>query len=212
MANRLPSQTEKDAASAKELLSVDLLKISFGCTDGTYTDQASCELNGETWTDDILVTTYVTDLDVDVGSGVEIFESAKDLLELPEIEDSLSMNMDTLPITFSGVSGKWLQLTQEIEIMNRPVEIWRMFLDPFTRLPKGLPFKTFTGSIVDGGLKKTNIGGGSVVTLEASNQYYNFHIIRGILCNVDSHQQHYPNDTGFKFTSSVPRELTWGKK
>lgn len=207
---RIIDTARKDALSAKELMSADLVKISLGCSDSTHSDQAACELAGETWTDDILITTFVTDLAVDVGNGVETFGSAKDLLSLSDIEESLAMDLGTITLEMSAVSGLWLQLSQTVELLNRPVQIWKVLLDPSDYSVINEPFMTFAGVIVTGGIQKSNIEDGSAVQLEVSNQFYNFEIQSGFRCNINDHQRFFPNDTGFKFTSAVPRKIFWG--
>lgn len=209
---RIADTARKDALTAKVLLSAELVRISLGCTDSAYTDQTACELNSELWTDDILITTFVQDVPADVGDGKGVlnFEAAKDLLSISDIEESLTMDLGTITLGLSAISGEWLQLSQQMELNNRPVEIWKVLLDPVDYSVINAPFMIFAGVIVTGGIQKTEVDDGSAVEIEVSNQYYSFETQAGFRCNQNDHQKFFPNDTGFKFTSSVPKKIAWG--
>jgi len=205
------TDSERPAAlKAKVLISADILKISFGCTSGDFSDQSTCEANGELWTDDILLTTYVSDLPADVGNGEEVFQASGDLLSMSDVEESLTMDLGTVSLGMMAISNEWLKLSQTIELNGRDVEIWRVLLDPITREIINAPFKYFAGTVVSGQVDKKNIKDGSSVELEVSNHFYNFQVLSGFRCNTNDHQKFFPNDTGFKDTSSVPRKLGWG--
>ncbi len=208
---RIGDTPRRNALASKVLVAAELLRISFGCTDSTYTSKTTCESNSGVWTDDVLITTFAQGLEADVGGGVLTFEASKDLLSISDIEESLAMDLATVTLDFSAISGEWLQRSQQIEVLNRPVEIWKVLLDPDTYEIINEPFIVYAGKIVGGSLLKTGIKDGSAVTLEVSNQYYNFEVQSGFRCNQNDHQKFFPNDTGFKFCSSVPRKLLWGK-
>lgn len=207
---RIQDTARKDALKAKTLLSANLVKISFGCSVDTYADQASCETGGETWTDDILISTFSTDLTADVGGGPVLFAAATDLLSVSDIEESLSMDLGTVSLSLSGVSGQWMQISQQVELINRTVEIWKVLLDPATMQIINAPFKLFGGVVVAGGIKKSHEGDGSVVSIEVSNEFYNFEVYGGFRCTVNDHQNFFPGDTGFKFCTSIKKKLVWG--
>lgn len=202
-----------DAGNARRLLVVDFVRIAFGCTDNAYSDQATCELNGEIWTDDLLMCTMPRDMTVTVDSGqgpeVKTFIAGSELLKLPDIEENLEMVVSKVTITIAAITNQWLIKSQSIELANRPVWIWRQYLDPDTQATIGDPFLIFGGKIVDGNLLAIEQGDGSVVSLEASNQFYDLKRVAGFRCNVEDHQAFFPNDTGFKFTSSIKKELKW---
>lgn len=211
MATRTGDNAQSAAAlQSSHIISAELIRVSFGCTDGSYTDQATCEVNSETWADDILITTYGEDLVSDVGEGMLTFESATDLLGMSDIEESLAMDLVTLNLTFSGVTREWLQLSQEVEIINRPVEVWKVLISPDTGEIINAPFKIYAGIIVGGSLVKNPTGEGSAVEVEVSNHFYDFKVLSAFRCNEDDHQKFYPNDTGFKFSSTVERKIKWG--
>ena len=212
--SRLTTQPTKDAAAASQLVSADLIRMSFGCTKSQYTDKATCEINGGVWTDDIALTDFGNDIayDVDGQGTATVFQSSSDLLDYDDVEESLGMELGTVNFTMNAISGKWLQLSQSIELLNRPVEVWRVLLDPNTLAIVGQPFKYFAGTVVSGGITKVENGEGSAVSIECSNEYYNFEIVRGIRANESDHQNFYPNDTGFKNTSSVEKQIKWGGK
>ena len=211
--SRLDSQLTKDALDSVNVVSVDLLRVSFGCSNSTFTDKATCELNGSIWTDDITLTSFGNDITYDIdktGSDVTFFSSS-DLLEIGKINESLGMELDTIDLTLSGVSGQWIQLSQQIELLNRPVELWRALLDANTYEVIGEPFKYFAGVVVSGAISKVEGGDGSTVVISCSNEFYNFEIVRGFRANVEDHQRFFPNDTGFKNTTSVEKKIQWGK-
>jgi len=210
--SRFNDQLTVSALSADKMVSVDLVRISFGCTNANYATKATCELNGETWTDDILMTTFVNDISADVdGTGTIIFQSSNELLNISEVEESLGMDIGTMSIDLLAISSQWLLLSQTIEVTNRPVELWRVLLDPNTLNMVGAPVKYFSGVIVSGTINKVDGGDGSSVTIEVSNELYNFQVVSGFRANVDDHQKFFPLDTGFKNTSSITKKLVWGE-
>lgn len=210
--SRFDNQDLKDAVRAKRLVAADLVRLSFGCTDATYTNQTTCETNGEIWTEDILLTTFGNDITADVGSGDLVFQSTNDLLEIPSVEETLGMDLGTISLSLAAITNDWLTLSQSIELTNRPVELWRVLLDEDTLEIIGAPFKYFAGVVVRGGIKKSNVQDGSSVVLECSNEFYNFEVVSGFRCNVDDHQKFFPGDTGFVNTSSIAKKLLWGKE
>ena len=199
----------------RSLLSADLVKISFGCTNSQYTTKTTCELNSGIWTDDINLCTFhrdvTTSIDINDGNGnvVTSFQATPDILSLPEVDESLDMSIDTVSIDLAAITNNWLVAYQRIEMLNRPVWIWRALFNPDTLEMVGLPFLIFSGFIVGGNLDFTITKDGSSATLEVSNQFYDFEQVAGFRCNVEEHQEFYPNDTGFKNTSSLERNLEW---
>lgn len=210
--SRIQSPSTKAAVSGNTLVCADLVRLSFGCTDTTYTDKATCELNSEVWTDDILMTDFGTDITVDVdGTGAITFQTTSDLIDLGDVEETLGMEITSLSISLGAISSDWLQKSQSIEILNRPVEVWRVMLDPDTLQVIGSPFKYFAGVVVSGDILKVEGGDGSAVQLECSHEFYNFEVTSGFRCNVTDHQKFFPNDTGFKNTSSIQKKIPWGE-
>lgn len=209
---RLTDAARSAAIKAKAVLSYDLIKVSLGCSNADLTDQAACELEGEYWLDDIYMTSYGSDVTADVGNGEEVFYSSEDLLGTSDVEETLSMDLATVSLTLSAISNNWLEKSQSMELNNRAVEMWRQLLDPVTREKIGLPFKYFSGVIVGGDIAKSTIEGGSSVELKASNEYYNFQVLSGFRANVDDHQKFFPNDTGFKNTSAISKNVPWGSE
>jgi hypothetical protein len=211
--SRIASSAARAATAATNLMCADLIRLSFGCTDATYTDQATCELNAGIWTPDILMTDFSTDVSADVdGTGAIVFQTTSDLLELSAVDESLGMEITSVSIGLSAISNTWLQQSQTIELLNRPVEIWRAIIDPTTFAIVGSPFKYFAGVVVAGDILKTEGGDGSSVQLECSNEFYNFEIVSGFRCNELDHQKFFPNDTGFKNTSSIQKKVMWGEE
>lgn len=214
MAARITDANMLAALDGKVLLSADIIKISFGCTNSDYTDQTTCELNAELWTDDILLTTLDRDLQVtvDTGSGPEslTFLATSDLLELPELEEFLEMDLGTFDVSLSAVDNNWITRAQSIEMINRPIWIWRVLLDPDTQAIIGQPFQIFGGSITGGALKVRLDGSGSIVKLDAGNQFYDYERVGAFNCHIESHQNHFPGDTGFKFISTTNvKDVKW---
>ena len=212
---RITDSNQISALGSKVLLSADILKISFGCTNSDYTDQAACELNNGIWTDDINLTTFHRDITVavdiqDGNGGISTsFQSTSDLLNLPEIDETLAMDLSTIEINIAAITNDWLLKAQSIEILNRPVWIWRVLYDPDTLAMVGEPFQIFGGYITGGDIDFTIIEDGSSVNLQASNQFYDFERVAGFRCSVSEHQSFFPNDTGFQFTSGVERDIEW---
>lgn len=211
---RTSDANQINALKAREIVTCDLVLIRLGCTLSNYTSQASCELNGGVWTNDILMCTRdypVENVSLDLGQGSEVltFDAGADLLELPDIEESLEMDIGTVSIQISALDNDWLIKSQSIELSNRPVWIWRVLFDPSTNAMIGTPFQIFGGGIVTAEVMAIEEGEGSRVNIEVSNQFYDFKRVAGFRCNVEDHQSFYPGDTGFKFVTSVQRELKW---
>lgn len=214
MADRFEDASMDAAVDAKQLVSIDLVRVSLGCTDSQYTDQATCELNDGIWTDDILLATHDADITaLVVINEVEVsktFLATKNLTGISDIEEAMAIDLASVTLEFSGISGEWLKLAQQANMLNRPVEVWKVLLDfnnDYAII--GKPFKTYAGTIVGGGGSKAVEGGGSAVEIEVSNPLHNFQRLSGFRCTVADHQKFFPEDTGMQHTSSLERELRW---
>lgn len=136
------------------------------------------------------------------------FLSSSDLLEIDEVSETSDLQVNSLNITFSGVSQTFVALFLSNNYIDIRARVWKAVLDNSDSVI-GAAILTFDGRITDYNIADS--GSTSTVEVEVASHWKDFQLTKGRKTNHNTQQLFFPGDEGFRFAAKSTKEIKWGK-
>ena len=175
----------------------------------TITALASDNLNMATLVQvDFATPIKVTNWARNVSALSTTFLSSSDLLEIDQVSESSELQINSLNLTFSGVSQTFVSLFLTNDYIDVRTRIWTAVLDT-ADVVIGDPILIFDGRITGYGISDTNDS--STVSVEVASHWKDFDKTNGRKTNSNTQQLYFAGDKGFDFAADSVKDLKWGK-
>jgi hypothetical protein len=145
----------------------------------------------------------------DVSALSTTFLSSSDLLEIDQVAESSELQVNSLNLSFSGVSQTFVSLFLTNDYIDVRTRIWTAVVDNSDDVI-GAPILVFDGRITGYGIADTESE--STVTVEVSSHWKDFEKTNGRRTNHNTQQLHFAGDRGFEFAAETAKDLKWGKQ
>jgi hypothetical protein len=136
------------------------------------------------------------------------FLSSSDLLEIDQVSESSELQINSLNLTFSGVSQTFVALFLTNDYIDVRTRIWTAVLDNSDAVI-GEPILLFDGRITGYGISDTQDS--SNVQVEVASHWKDFDKINGRKTNSNTQQLYFAGDKGFDFAAESAKDIKWGK-
>ena len=136
------------------------------------------------------------------------FLSSSDLLEIDQVSESSELQINSLNLTFSGVSQTFVSLFLTNDYIDVRTRIWTGVLDNSDGVI-GEPILIFDGRITGYGISDTQDS--SSVEVEVASHWKDFDKTNGRKTNSNTQQLYFAGDKGFDFAAESAKDLKWGK-
>jgi len=156
-------------------------------------------------------TVYLTDGNRQVSWGGHDYIAAGYLLQFSDIEENATPQAATISVSLSGVTQTIMSLFLTYAYIDRPVAIYRAFLDEDGDLVAD-PLLIFSGRIDAPAFQENPDAGSAVLTVTVASQWVDFLRTPGRHTNHDEQQAFFPGDRGFEYVSELAdRTIVWGR-
>lgn len=139
------------------------------------------------------------------------YQAAGGLLQVTDFVDNANFSIEKLEIQLAGIvelpTGETvLKTIQELDYIDKPVTIYRAFMENFTVAHQIVLYKGYINN-VSGALG----AGGDTTTcaISTASHWTDFDRVSTRYTNNNSQHTYYPNDDGFSFAKEVQKEVIW---
>lgn len=136
------------------------------------------------------------------------FLSSSDLLEIDQISETSELQINSLNLTFSGVSQTFVSLFLTNNYIDVRTRIWTAVLSN-ADVVIGEPILIFDGRITGYGISDTDDT--STVAVEVASHWKDFDKTNGRKTNSNTQQLYFAGDKGFDFAADTVKDIKWGK-
>lgn len=136
------------------------------------------------------------------------FLSSSDLLEIDQVSESSELQINSLNLTFSGVSQTFVSLFLTNDYIDVRTRIWTAVLDNADDVI-GEPILIFDGRITGYGISDTQDS--SDVQVEVASHWKDFDKTNGRKTNSNTQNLYFSGDKGFDFAAESAKDIKWGK-
>lgn len=150
----------------------------------------------------------ITDWGRNVSALSTTFNTSSDIIEIDQVNESSELQVNSLNLTFSGVSQTYVSLFFNNDYIDVRVRIWKAVLDNSDSVI-GAPILIFDGRIV--GYSIVDDEGTSTVDVEVASHWKDFRLTNGRKTNHNTQQLYFAGDLGFEFASETSKDIKWGK-
>lgn len=158
------------------------------------------------------IVTYITDAWTDIAWGGNTYLALGHFLGFTDIEETADVQVNSLTLSLSGVDQAWISAFLSYFYIDRPVKIYKAFLDGTTMAVVPSPILIFEGRMDEPGIEENPEDGSCIVTVSATNIWVDFERKAGRHTNHEEQQIFFPGDLGFQYASEVVSDITWGRK
>ena len=173
------------------------------------TAQFSFELMDITVVDDMGQehTVYISNGGFDVTYLGNTYQALGQFISVGDIEENGDLQINSVNIAVSGIPENTINLFFNYNYTDRPIRIYRAYFKQ-----TGLFIDAIM--IFDGRMDKPVLqndpNSGTIMAIEARNQWSDYERKNGRHTNNDEQQFWYPGDKGFEYTSQVVQDIKWG--
>lgn len=137
--------------------------------------------------------------------------AAGGLLKMSDFVDSATFSIEQLSISVAGIveleSGESvIKLIQELDYIDKPVTIYRVFMDQYKPAHEIMLFKGYISGI---GATYNSEGETTQATFTVASHWTDFDRTSSRYTNSKSQQEYFPDDLGFDYAVDVQKEVTW---
>lgn len=150
----------------------------------------------------------ITDWGRNVSALSTTFNSSSDIIEMDQVSESSELQVNSLNLTFSGVSQTYVSLFFNNDYIDVRVRVWKAVLDNSDAVI-GAPILIFDGRIV--GYSIVDDESRSTVEVEVASHWKDFALTNGRKTNHNTQQLYFAGDLGFEFAAETAKDLQWGK-
>ena len=197
MARILPALTSKfqgNAFVAAQILEVEL-------------PQQHASLNGLYFTDAPFTFSYNSGTNFDTGAQTYI--SSADLIGMSDSKETGELQISNVTITFSALNTTYRDLLCASNIINRRVNVYRVFFDETTYATVATPLLLFKGKV--SGYRISDSAESARFIIEVSSQFVNFNRSNGMITNEGSLKRYAPASKAFEFAHKTDKQIFWGR-
>jgi len=144
----------------------------------------------------------------DVSALSTTFLSSSDLLEIDQVSESSELQVNSLNLTFSGVSQTFVALFLTNDYIDVRTRIWTAVISN-TDSVIGEPILIFDGRVTGYGITDTDDN--STVEVEVASHWKDFDKTNGRKTNSNTQQLYFAGDKGFDFAADTVKDIKWGK-
>jgi hypothetical protein len=152
---------------------------------------------------------YLADGRRDVNWNGRTYLATGDLLEIPQIKDTISPALDSIDISLSGANQENIYKALALDYTNVPVSLYRVFFTEDHTLI-GSPVEIYAGVLNAPTITENPYEGTSRVTWRATSHWNGFERVAGRRCNDADQQKWFPGDRGLEYASKSVAKLKWG--
>ena len=144
----------------------------------------------------------------DVSALSTTFLSSSDLLEIDQVSESSELQINSLNLTFSGVSQTFVALFLTNDYIDVRTRIWTAVISN-TDSVISEPILIFDGRVTGYGITDTDDN--STVEVEVASHWKDFDKTNGRKTNSNTQQLYFAGDKGFDFAADTVKDIKWGK-
>jgi hypothetical protein len=144
----------------------------------------------------------------DIEYDSNTYTASGDVLGVPSIRESSSLNTSEVDFTITSVSQAFLSLFLNNNHIHQPVTIYRAYLTDAGALVTN-PYTYFVGYISGYSVNETKTS--SQLSIKIANHWSNFQMKKGRRTNNNSQQILFSGDKFFEFTTAIISDIEWGK-
>mgnify|MGYP000005822053 CR=1 FL=1 len=152
---------------------------------------------------------YITTAHKQVTFNFQNYSPLGQLLKIPDIEESLSINSGTINLSLTGVDQSIISAVLAQKLINRDIDIYLGFLNTSGDLVAD-PLQIFKGIIENYNASEDSNSKTSRVEVSAASHWVDFEKTSGRRTNDADQQLLFPGDDGFRHTSEIIKDLQWG--
>ena len=140
------------------------------------------------------------------------FIAAGGLLQMTDFVDSANFSIEKLDIQLAGIvdlpgtSQSVLRTIQELEYIDKPVTIYRSFMEEFKVAYTVILYQGYIANISAALAEK---GDSTTASIETASHWTDFDRVSTRYTNQNSQHDLYPADNGFSFAKEVQKEIQW---
>jgi len=160
-------------------------------------------------------TVRYTDNPYDLDYAGNTYSAQGEFISISETQLNSAVQISSVNIAINALTLSNVQTFGVTGIINKPVNIYRGFIDPDTNLLFGdsageNAFLLFKGRVA--GYTITNNQTNADVQLQVSSQFVNFNRKNGRRTNQNNFHREHPNDDSMEFSHEALAEIKWGIK
>lgn len=197
MARLLPaitSQFNTGSVQAAQIVEIEL-NAQYNGLDGLYFTDAPYSFS------------LSTDTAFDTAPNTYI--SSADFIGVSESKETGELQVSTATMTFSALNTVYRDILCIPQIINKRVNIYRIFLESSTLVAVADPLLLFKGKI--SGYQITDSTDDARFVIEVASQFVNFNRTNGLITNEGSLQRYAPNSKAFEFAHKTDEQIFWGR-
>jgi hypothetical protein len=141
-----------------------------------------------------------------------LYVAAGGLLQMTDFVDSATFAIEKLEIQLAGIvdlpgtSQSVLKTIQELEYIDKPVTIYRAFMEEFKVAHEVILYQGYISNIT-GAL--SGEGDTTTASIETASHWTDFDRVSTRYTNQNSQHDLHPADNGFSFAKEVQKEVQW---
>ena len=141
-----------------------------------------------------------------------LYVAAGGLLQMTDFVDSATFAIEKLEIQLAGIvdlpgtSQSVLRTIQELEYMDKPVTIYRAFMEDFKVAHEVILYQGYISNIT---AALSGEGDSTTASIETASHWTDFDRVSTRYTNQNSQHDLYPADNGFSFAKEVQKEIQW---
>ncbi|HRQ68528.1 MAG TPA: hypothetical protein P5031_08195 [Candidatus Syntrophosphaera sp.] len=155
---------------------------------------------------------YITDAWTSVTWNGHTYTALGHFMAFTDIEETAEVQVNALTLSLSGVDQSYISAFLSYYYIDRPVKIYKAFLDSTTMAVIADPILIFDGRMDEPGIEEHPEDGSCVVTVSATNIWVDFERKSGRHTNNEEQQVFFPGDLGFQYASEIVTDIIWGRK
>ena len=137
--------------------------------------------------------------------------AAGGLLQMTEFTDSANFSIEQLEIQLAGIvtlptGQSVLKTIQELDYIDKPVTIYRAFMEDFFVAHEVVLYKGYINSI---SAALSSEGDSTTASIDTASHWTDFDRVSTRYTNQNSQHNLFPADNGFSFSKEVMKEVQW---
>lgn len=163
--------------------------------------------NGVYFTDAPFSFSFDSGTQFDTGSQTYI--SSGDLIGVSDSKETGEIAVSAMTMTFSALNTTYRDILAISSIINKRVNVYRVFFDEQTYATVATPLLLFKGKV--SGYKITDAQETATFVIEVASQFVNFNRTNGVVTNEGSLQRYAPTSRAFEFAHKTDENIFWGR-
>ena len=154
-------------------------------------------------------TVFLSDGNFEVTFDSNTYNPTGSFLAFSDIVESNQLTIESVTVSLSGVDQTHTNILLSEDYIDREVKIFKAFLNDSNALVAD-PVQVFAGRISDAVVAEDNDTNTASISITCSSQFIDFDKTNGRYTNLESQQTFFSDDTGFRYSSVILKDITWG--